>query len=124
MGCLSEVIDQGKNKRVMKNTVRRQKVWASKQARDQNSPTKTTKRPGVLSGVRFRSKVKYMNADELVVDGKELEFKDRIRDIKEDTAEAVETKHIKEIRFNLMCPEGHMMARWERRQRRRGDWSS
>lgn len=56
-------------------------------------------------------KVIYTNVDGLVVDGKELEFKDRIMEKKPDIVGVMETK-LKG--FDLICPAGYIITSRER----------
>lgn len=55
------------------------------EAREENSPATNSRRPGMLRGVRLRLKVLFTNADGLVANGKELEFKNQIKGNKPDT---------------------------------------
>lgn len=60
----------------------------------------------------------YTNADGLVVNTKELEFQDCIRESNPDIV--VETKFTKEVKAGLICPEVYMIARRNREGKGRG----
>lgn len=74
--------------RKIKNTVKRQKKEASREAR---TAPPLAQRPKIQSGMCLRLKVMHRNADGLVVNRKELEFKDLIRVKKSNIVGVVET---------------------------------
>lgn len=89
MGCFSEVLDQGKREKENKRTLSKGKnLEASKEGR-KKSPASSSERPRMLGCTRLTLKVMYSNAPGLVVDGKELEIKDRIRENKPDIVRVV-----------------------------------
>lgn len=63
----------------------------------------------------------YTNADELVVNGKELEFKDWIGETKPDIAGVVEKKLNKEMKSNQIFPEGYIIVWKEGKVKGEGD---
>lgn len=55
-----------------------------------------------------------MNADGLVVNGKELDPLERNREPKPDIVRVGKTKFTKEMRFNQIFPKGYMIVRDEK----------
>lgn len=60
------------------------------------------------------------NVNGLVVYGKELKLKDQLREINPLIVGVVKMKVTKEVKFGLICPEGYVIGRRDREDKRSG----
>lgn len=113
-------LDQRRNEREVEHS-QKEIIWRHQKRLEQYSPAIISGSPEIQNSMRLRLRVIYTKADGLVVYGKELEFKDKIKN-KPDIADVVEKKLITEIRSDLICPKGYITARGKEKIKGEGHW--